>query len=105
MPVIRQASPRNNVILKRESTKPSVQTARAITSLGDFGDVDAPNPQDGFVMVYDSSSDKFILVDPDVVLSKSVEDNDLPDDFIDQLEEELNIGDLQIDEIDGGGFV
>ena len=105
MPVIRQASPRNNVILKRESTKPSVQTTRAFTSLEDFGDVDALNPQDGFVLVYDSDSDKFKLVDPDVVLSKSVEDNDLPDDFIDQLEEELDIGDFQIDEIDGGGFV
>lgn len=105
MPVIRQASPRNNVILKRESTKPSVQTTRAITSLEEFGDVDIQNPQDGFVLVYDSSSDKFKLVDPDVVLSKSVEDNDLPDDFITQLEDEIDLGNVQLDNLDGGGFV
>ena len=105
MPVIRQASPRNNVILKRESTKPSVQTVRAFTSLEEFGDVDIENPQDGFVLVYDSSSDKFTLVDPDVVLSKSVEDNDLPDEFITQLEQEIDLGDVTIDNLDGGGFV
>lgn len=105
MPVIRQASARNNVILKKETTKPSVQSARAITLVEEFGDVDIQNPQDGFVLVYDSSLDKFTLVDPDVALSKSVEDNDLPDDFITQLEEELDLGDVSIDNLDGGGFV
>ena len=105
MPVIRQASARNNVILKKETTKPSVQSTRAITLVEEFGDVDIQNPQDGFVLVYDSSSDKFTLVDPDVALSKSAEDNDLPDDFIDQLESEIDLGNVQLDNVDGGGFV
>ena len=56
-------------------------------------------------MVYDSPSDKFVLVDPDVVLSQSVEDGDLPDDFIDQLESEIDLGNVQLDNVDGGGFV
>ena len=56
-------------------------------------------------MVYDSGTDKFILVDPDVVLSQSVEDGDLPDDFIDQLEDEIDLGNVQLDNVDGGGFI
>ena len=56
-------------------------------------------------LIYDSTLDKFKLVDPDVVLSASVEDNDLPDDFISQLEDEINLGNVQLDEVDGGGFV
>ena len=105
MPVIRKASASSHVVLKKDSTTPSVQTTRTITLLEELGDVDAPNLQDGFVLVYDSDSDKFKLVDPDVALSKSVEDRDLPDDFIDQLEEELDLGDITIDNLDGGGFV
>lgn len=107
MPVIRKASTSNHVVLKKDSTtsKSKVQSTRAITTVEEFSDVDALNPQDGFILVYDSDSDKFKLVDPDVALSQSVADNDLPDDFIDQLEQELDIGDLQIDNLDGGGFV
>jgi len=105
MPVIRQASTANRVILKKSTTKKSVKSLRPVTTLEEFGDVDVPNPQDGFILVYDSSSDKFKLVDPDVALSQSVEDNDLPDEFIDQLEEEINLGDITIDNLDGGGFV
>ena len=55
--------------------------------------------------MYDSTLDKFKLVDPDVVLSASVDDNDLPDDFISQLEDEIDLGNVQLDEVDGGGFV
>lgn len=105
MAVVRKASTSTTVITKKSSTARTVETTRAITTVEEFSDVDAPNPQDGFVLVYDSDSDKFKLVDPDVVLSQSVADNDLPDDFIDQLEQELDIGDLQIDSLDGGGFV
>jgi hypothetical protein len=84
-----------------------VTLQRSVTDLEDLGDVDITptEAEDGFVMVYDSASDKFILVDPDVVLSASVDDNDLPDDFIEQLETEIDLGNVQLDEVDGGGFV
>ena len=76
-----------------------------MTDLGDVSLTSLGSGQDGHVLIYDSDLDKFKLVDPDVVLSASVDDNDLPDDFIEQLEDELNLGNIQIDEIDGGGFV
>ena len=38
------------------------------------------------------------------MLSTSVQDSDLPDDFISQLEGELDLGEIQIDVLDGGGF-
>lgn len=95
------------IIRKKETRARTVQSVRQVSILEDLNDVDIPstgNAQDGQVIVYDAASDKFILVDPDVVLSQSVEDNDLPDDFIGQLEEELDLGQIQIDELDGGSF-
>ena len=113
MPVVRKASTANRVTIKREigtvsaPINRSVRLRRTAADIEDLGDVNV-NPDastDGFVLVYDSASDKFILVDPDVVLSASVDDNDLPDDFITQLEDEIDLGNVQLDEVDGGGFV
>ena len=89
----------------------TVTSQRPVTTVEGLADVTFPTEdaekqaRDGFVMVYDSPSDKFVLVDPDVVLSQSVEDSDLPDDFIDQLEDEIDLGNVQLDNVDGGGFV
>ena len=114
MPVVRKASVANRVTVKKEigtaSASPSrrVSLQRAAAQMTDLGDVSLTSlgsGQDGHVLIYDSDLDKFKLVDPDVVLSASVDDNDLPDTFIEQLEDELNLGNIQIDEIDGGGFV
>ena len=99
------------VTIKRNINAPmksnNVRSQRPITTIEGLGDVDIESPgvaQDGFVMVYDSPSDKFVLVDPDVVLSQSVEDSDLPSDFISQLESEIDLGNVQLDEVDGGEF-
>ena len=59
---------------------------------------------DGLIMSYDSASDKFVLVSPDQVLSRSSEDNDIPDDFVSQLEQELDLGTIQVETLDGGTF-
>lgn len=55
---------------------------------------------DGYVMVYNKEKNKFVFVDPDEVLSKSVEDITLPQKFVDKLGSEL---DDKID-IDSGSF-
>ena len=101
----------SSVTIKRDINAPlksnNVASQRPVTTIEGLGDVDIDSPgaaQDGFVMVYDSPSDKFVLVDPDVVLSQSVEDSDLPDDFISQLESEIDLGNVQLDNVDGGGF-
>lgn len=94
-----------NINTPRSSSR--VTSQRPVTTVDGLADVNVENlgqGQDGFVMVYDSGTDKFILVDPDVVLSQSVEDSDLPDDFIDQLEAEIDLGNVQLDNVDGGGF-
>tara|TARA_E500000331_G_scaffold195579_1_gene187811 strand:+ start:6583 stop:6876 length:294 start_codon:yes stop_codon:yes gene_type:complete len=95
------------IIRKKSSSAKRVQSVRQVSNFEELNDVNIEsvgNAQDGHVLVYDSSIDKFVLVDPDVVLSTSVQDSDLPDDFISQLEGELDLGEIQIDVLDGGGF-
>ena len=101
---ILQASSASRVVLKRTTEPKSVLSIRPVSTFEDLTDIEIPNPQDGQVLVYDSSLDKFILIDPDSLLIESVSDNDLPDPFIDQLENELNLGNISVDTLDGGGF-
>ena len=95
------------IIRKKPSSAKRVQSVRQVSNFEELNDVNIENvgnAQDGHVLVYDASTDKFVLVDPDVVLSTSVQDSDLPDDFISQLEGELDLGEIQIEVLDGGGF-
>jgi hypothetical protein len=55
---------------------------------------------DGYVLIYDEQKNKFIFVDPDEMLSRSVKDDFLPQDFIDKLDVDL---DNRID-LDPGEF-
>ena len=95
------------IIRKKASSAKRVQAVRQVTNFEELNDVNIENvgnSQDGHVLVYDASTDKFVLVDPDVVLSTSAQDSDLPDDFISQLEGELDLGQIQVDVLDGGAF-
>jgi hypothetical protein len=62
--------------------------------------VDVSNVQDGYVLMYNNTLQKYIFVDPDEVLSKAVEDNFLPSDFLGKLDTDL---DDRID-VDAGEF-
>lgn len=107
MTVIRKASSSKQVALKKAVTKKRVASQRPVSTLEELSDVNIVDPglaQDGFLLAYDSATDTFNLISPDAYLSASVEDNDLPDDFITQLEGELNLGNIQIDNLDGGAF-
>lgn len=63
---------------------------------------------DNYIMIYDADQHKYIFVDPDYILLSSANANDtsvvdptgLPDEFVQILEDELNI---QLD-VDGGNF-
>ena len=55
-----------------------------------LNDVDVSNVQDGYVLMYDNALQKYTFVNPDVLLSKAVEDNNLPQDFIDKLDTDLD---------------
>jgi hypothetical protein len=76
------------------------------TRLRDLTDTDLQNldsTKNKYVMRYSASADKFVLVTADQVLSTSSEDNDLPDDFVTQVEQEVDINNIVFG-IDGGTF-
>ena len=55
------------------------------TKFEDLEDFDDSGLNDNYVIVYDQATNSFKTVDPDVLLSKSVIDSSLPDDFIDTI--------------------
>lgn len=64
-------------------------------NLEDFDDTDLGNH---YIIMYDKATDSFKSVNPDVLLSKSVIDDSLPDDFIDVISSNVIRG------LDGGEF-
>jgi hypothetical protein len=110
MAVVKKVSSGKQVRKKQVSgsgAKLNVQSTRQpsiIQEMGDtaFGTLDSS--KNGLLVSYDSGTDKFVLVSADSILSTSVEDFNLPDDFITQLEDELDLGAIQIDNFDGGTF-
>ena len=88
------------------TTSSSIQTTIQPTTLRDMGDTDfgiLDESQDGKYVVFDHSTNNFKLLSADELLVSSVSDADLPDDFIDQIEAEIDLGQIDSD-IDGGGF-
>jgi hypothetical protein len=66
-----------------------------------IGNIDVSNVQDGYVLMYNQSLQKYVFVDPDEVLTKAVTmDNELPEVFVNKLDQDL---DDRID-LDAGSF-
>jgi hypothetical protein len=59
-------------------------------SLSGVDNVDIDNIKDGYVLMYDDELKRYTFVDPDKLLSKAVEDDFLPQDFIDKLDIDLD---------------
>lgn len=57
-----------------------------------------------YVVKYDNLTKKFVLISPDNILSSSVSDSDLPDDFVNQIENEIDPNAITFDGLDGGSF-
>lgn len=94
------------IIRKKSSLNPSVRTVRQPTVIKEMGDVSfgtLDSSKDGLLVSYDSVTDKFVLKSSDSILQTSVEDNELPDEFITQLEQDIDLS-TQINELDGGSF-
>lgn len=68
-------------------------------SLSDLSDFNPSGVQNGYVVMYDAATQKYITVDPDTVLSNAVTGG-LPSNFVDKLDVDL---DDKID-LDAGGF-
>jgi len=70
--------------------------------LSDLADVSVPNraSQDKYVLSYNATTQKYELVSADSVLTTAASDSDLPQNFVNQLDIEL---DNKID-MDAGSF-
>ena len=107
MAVVKKAQSSSNVAKKKEAVKSLIQSVREpsiISEMGDtsFGELDAS--KDGLIVSYDAETNKFILKTADQLLSSSADDNALPEEFVTTLESELNLGQIQLDNLDGGSF-
>lgn len=88
-------------IKKLRSNSINVRTRIATSdALNVISGVDISNVQDGYVLMYDGDQQRYIFVNPDTVLEKSVEDGSIPQQMVDKLDQEL---DNKIN-LDGGNF-
>lgn len=107
MAVLRKAGAVSSVIKKTPVRSLSISSTRSpsqIEEMGDtnFGTLDAT--KDGYVVSYDSVTDKFILVTADQLLTTAAEDSDIDNTFIDAVESELDLGAVAVSSVDGGTF-
>jgi hypothetical protein len=107
MDVVRKAGAVSSVIKKTPVRSLSISSTRSpsqIEEMGDtnFGTLDAT--KDGYVVSYDSTTDKFILVTADQLLTTAAEDSDIDNTFIDAVESELDLGAVAVSSVDGGTF-
>lgn len=107
MPVVKKVTTANIVTQKKKVSEVSIRSFRSpstIAEMGDnnFGTLDAT--KDGLIVTYDSTTNKFVLISPDEALDTSASDSDISDPFVDQLEQELDFGQIQAGDVDGGAF-
>lgn len=105
MAVVRKGQSISNTVRKRVA-KISVQAVRQPSIVSEMGDTDFGElgvAKDGQIVSYDSVSNRFILITADDLLGVSVEDENLPDEFITQVEDQIGILPFEGD-FDGGGF-
>jgi hypothetical protein len=107
MAAVRRASSASNRIKKKDVTSPSVRSTRQPSTIQEMGDTtfgDLTEADDGLFVSYNATTGLFELVDADTILSRSIDDSDLPDTFITQVESEINLGDVTRGDLDGGSF-
>jgi len=92
-------------LVRRSSTQKFTVTQEktlVAENLSELADVSVSNlpGSDNYVLTYDASLRKFVLVPADNILTSAAVDAELPDSFINQIDIEL---DNKID-LDGGSF-
>jgi hypothetical protein len=107
MTVIKKPQSISNVAQKKQPKTSAVQSVREpsiITEMGDTDFGDLGPLKDGQIVSYDSTTNKFVLITADQLLGISAEDDVIPDQFVTTLEGELNLGQIQLENLDGGVF-
>ncbi len=96
-----------SIVVKKSTNPRSVTSQLQRTKLSDmtdasFGTLDASS--DGKFISYDEDIKKFTLVSADDLLIESVEDDDLPNEFISIVEDQIDLGEVT-GNVDGGTFL
>jgi len=107
MAVVKKARATSSVIKKTQAKSASVISTRSPSQMEEMGDTDFGTldaTKDGYIVSYDSTTDKFVLITADQLLTTAAEDSDIDDSFITALEGEVNLGDVQLNTLDGGTF-
>ena len=107
MAVVKRLSQPRATVRRTTPEKPSVVSTRQPSRIEEMGDANfgiLDSTKDGSIVTFDLTTNKFILTTPDQVLATSAEDSDISDIFVTQLETELDLGDIVVDNIDGGAF-
>jgi len=106
MAVVRKA--RNiSSIAKKAKPKISARSTRQPSSLQEMGDIDFGTldaTKDNLVVSYDSDTNKFVLISADEILDTAAQTGNVSDQFVTQLEQELDLGAITLEDLDGGGF-
>lgn len=104
--VIRSGSSVTNVT-KKQTTKSSVLNVRQPTTIRDMSDTNfgvLDDTKDGLFVTFNNITKKFELTTADILLERAAEDGDIADSFIRELEDEINLGNIEGGDINGGGF-
>jgi len=75
------------------------------TRLRDLTDTDLQNlnsTKNKYVMRYSASADKFDIIPADTIVSAA--STNIPDDFVAQVEEEVDVNNITFSGLDGGTF-
>ena len=56
------------------------------------------------VVKYDASTNQYVLMNPDRILSTSAASGDISDNFVRQIEAEVDISNMNLGKLDGGSF-
>jgi hypothetical protein len=94
---------KSKIPIRVNTTFTQLDAVATPTSLNDLVDFNASGVQDKYLVMYDAATQKYITVNPDIVLSSAVTDPlspGLPQNFINQLDVDL---DNKID-LDAGTF-
>ena len=77
---------------------------RNFKDLNDFGETTLDSSTNKHVLRYNNSTGKFDLIPFDTALSKASEDGNINDAFVDQLEKQIEVGEIETLKYDGGSF-
>ena len=77
------------------------------TRVRDLNDTDLQNlnnSKNKYVLRYNADLDKFDVVSVDSILSETSTDLDVPDDFVTQVEDQVNVNNIGFSGVDAGTF-